>query len=307
VPEVAGGQFMGDLSVDFYGGQQPSTGGRTFPLLRLRTMHAVLDWSHAQLMVGQEAPLISPLNPTSIAAIGTPDFVTAGNLWLWLPQLRVTVHTRGSTTVGVQGAALAPTSGDAQGAFDTGFDPAELSGRPYLESRVFVQWNANETPGELGCGTHIGWLGLTAGTAPGGGSLVESNAVSCDLRAPITESFELRGEGYTGQALRGLGGGGIAQELGPGNVPIHDRGGWAQLNVRPLAIWGFGAGCGADTPTLADLPLTGRQRNVSCAAYVTGRPVGPIVVGIEGRRIATTYATGKLIGDHLNIGFGFEY
>src|SRR5262249_25072245 len=33
VSEFAGGQLTGDLDVDFFGGQQPSTGGRTFPLL----------------------------------------------------------------------------------------------------------------------------------------------------------------------------------------------------------------------------------------------------------------------------------
>src|SRR2546423_7249175 len=35
-PEVLGGTFTGEVDADFFGGQQPSTGGRTFPLLRLR-------------------------------------------------------------------------------------------------------------------------------------------------------------------------------------------------------------------------------------------------------------------------------
>src|SRR6058998_1812127 len=35
-PDVLHGTFSGELDVDFYGGQQPSNGGRTFPLLRLR-------------------------------------------------------------------------------------------------------------------------------------------------------------------------------------------------------------------------------------------------------------------------------
>src|SRR3989454_7982838 len=34
-PDVRG-SFSGEVDVDFYGGQQPSSGGRTFPLLRLR-------------------------------------------------------------------------------------------------------------------------------------------------------------------------------------------------------------------------------------------------------------------------------
>src|SRR5581483_11429236 len=35
--DVGGGTFTGAADVDFYGGQQPSSGGRTFPLLRIRT------------------------------------------------------------------------------------------------------------------------------------------------------------------------------------------------------------------------------------------------------------------------------
>src|SRR2546430_11472460 len=35
-PDVLRGSFSGEVDVDFYGGQQPSSGGRTFPVLRLR-------------------------------------------------------------------------------------------------------------------------------------------------------------------------------------------------------------------------------------------------------------------------------
>ncbi|MEY2732973.1 MAG: hypothetical protein RL340_32, partial [Gemmatimonadota bacterium] len=95
VREVAGGTFTGDLDVDFYGGQMASNGGRTFPLLRVRTARAVLDWSHAQLFVGHEEPLVAGLNPISLATVGISGFSGSGNLWLWLPQLRGTVQTAG--------------------------------------------------------------------------------------------------------------------------------------------------------------------------------------------------------------------
>src|SRR5256714_8110639 len=35
-PEVLGGTFNGEVDADFFGGQQPAGGNRTFPLLRLR-------------------------------------------------------------------------------------------------------------------------------------------------------------------------------------------------------------------------------------------------------------------------------
>ena len=78
VADVLGGAFSGDLDVDFYGGQQPSSGGRTFPLVRLRTARGVVRWSNAELMIGQESPLLSGINPVTSAAIGTPDFAASG-------------------------------------------------------------------------------------------------------------------------------------------------------------------------------------------------------------------------------------
>ena len=90
VPEFAGGQLTGELDVDFFGGQQPSTGGRTFPLApdspRLRGARAR---PAACCSSGQESPPIAEINPSSLASIGIPEFAGAGNLWLWIPQLRI--------------------------------------------------------------------------------------------------------------------------------------------------------------------------------------------------------------------------
>lgn len=296
-PDVAGAQFAGDLATDFYGGQQPSSGGRTFPLIRLRTAKALLRWSHSELMVGQEVPLVAQLNPVSVAASGTPLFAAAGNLWLWLPQARVTLGGFKPNTMAIQFAVLAPTSGDPANAFDTDLDAAERSGRPFLETRVRMRWEMSERPGEIGCGAHLGWVR---------GDSARSEAVACDLLAPWS-IFELRAEAFTGQSLRGLGGGGIGQSLTTFGDPVVGIGGWAQLNVNPSPIWGFGAGCGLDDPDDVDLAPAARLRNVSCAGHFITHPSGPLLLGAEARRIVTTYSSGRFGVDHLNLFFGFEF
>src|SRR6266851_2443361 len=91
-PDVLRGSFSGEVDVDFYGGQQPSSGGRTFPLLRLRRAVGIVSWPHAQLLFGQESPLVAERSPRSLASVGFPDFAAAGNLWLWLPQFRATLE-----------------------------------------------------------------------------------------------------------------------------------------------------------------------------------------------------------------------
>jgi hypothetical protein len=304
-PDVAGAQFSGDLQTDFNGGQQPSTGGRTFPLLRLRVARATLRWSKSELMVGQEVPLIAQVNPISIAASGTPEFAGAGNLWLWLPQARITLGGMTPNTAAIQLAVLAPTNGDPAAPFDTDLDLAERSQRPFLQGRLRYRWEMSDRAGELGCGAHVGWIALNS-SATNRRPTAPSQALACDIVAPW-RIFELRGEAYGGQALRGLGGGGIGQSLGPTNNPVHDVGRWGQLNIAPSAIWSVGAGAGLDDPRDRDIAAAGRQRNVSMAGYFITHPSGPLVLGVEFRRIATTYSGRTLSNDHLNLAFGFEF
>jgi len=296
VPEAAGGTFTGDLDVDFYGGQVPSSGGRTFPLVRLRTARALVRWTNAHLMIGQETPLVSGLNPMTVAAIGTPAFAAAGNLWLWLPQIRAGVERAGRVRFGIQGAVLAPTSGDPTTAFDTDYDLAERSQRPYLQTRVHAKWGEDETTGQIGCGLHYGWL-VPAATR------VDSRAVACDALLPLNDWIELRGEFFTGQALRGLGGGGVGQNFTPFNEPLKATGGWAQLNLRATSAMRLGAGCGVDHP----LTVATRHRNDACAAYTLFRPSGPLFFGAELRRLRTGYSVGAFTNDHVTFAAGFEF
>jgi hypothetical protein len=107
--------------------------------------------------------------------------------------------------------------------------------------------------------------------------------------------------------LRGLGGGGIGQSLTTVGDPVVGVGGWAQLNVNPSPIWGFGAGCGVDDPDDLDLAPTARLRNVSCGGHFVTHPSGPLLLGFEARRIITTYSAGRFGVDHFNLFFGFEF
>ena len=297
--DVLGGSFVGDLDADFYGGQLPSSGGRTFPLLRIRTARGAVRWSNGEVMVGQDSPLIAALNPVSPAALGTPEFVTAGNLWLWLPQARVTVKTGGSVNVGLQAAVLASTTGDAVGLFDTDADAAERSGRPATEARLRLQWGEEARLSEIGCGGHLAWIAMPVGFA-------QSDAVACDVRINVGP-IELRGEGYSGHALRGLGGGGISQNLNSASEPLADVGGWGQVNVEVSPMFRFGGGCGADRPDENALATTARLHNQACSGYTIVRPGGPLFIGAEYRRLETRYASGTVSNNHINLAVGFEF
>jgi hypothetical protein len=300
---VAGGDFTAEVDVDFWGGQQPSIGGRTFPLLRIRRAWARMDWSRIHVLAGQEAPPIVELNPSSLASVGLPSLTTAGNLWLWIPQLRVTGDLTGGAgaRVALEGAVLAPTSGTAQGAFLTQPDRAEQSRRPYLQSRLRLQWGRGATAGELSVGGHLGWL------ATSGDSLIASRAAAVQLQLPLGRVVELQGEAFTGRAIAGLGGGGIGQNFGVGGRPVRSRGGWGQLLIRPAPGWELGGSYGIDDPDNADLdPATQRLRNEVYGGQISWRP-SPLVLGLEYRRLRTTYGSGRVTAGHLNLALGAEF
>src|SRR5438309_1493702 len=178
-PDVLRGSFSGEVDVDFYGGQQPSSGGRTFPLLRLRRAVGIVSWSHTQLLFGQESPLAAERSPRSLAAVGFPDFASAGNLWLWLPQVRVTQEAGYTLRLAIQAAALAPTEGRPQSdSLVTRPDSAERSRRPYLEGRVRLGWGPTDDRSEFAIGGHLGWLAR-------GDTLIQSRAGTADLRGHL--------------------------------------------------------------------------------------------------------------------------
>ena len=304
VPDFARGALRGELDVDFYGGQQPSTGGRTFPLLRIRRAFAELIWNRVTVLVGQESPPIAMVSPSSLAAIGFPEFAGSGNLWLWLPQVRLSgdLAPVGALRLGAEVAALAPTSGEAQGAFLTQPDAAERSGRPFLQGRVRARWGAPEEPGELSVGGHYGWIVGTAGTR------MPSKAAAVSLWTPVSRWLEVRVEAFTGQALAGLGGGGIGQNMVRDGAPVRTTGGWIQLSLRPSTAWEIGGGFGMDDPNDEDLIPASRLRNRSVEGHLLWRRA-PLVIGATVRDIRTRYAdpVGSRSATQANLAVGFEF
>ena len=323
VLEVLGGEFVGDLDIDFFGGVQSGPGDRRlFPEPRLRTTRARLIWSRTEIMVGMDDPLVSLLNPVSLAAVGVPEFSGSANLWNWLGQIRLS-QAVGTARIAntpvrftLQGEVIAPFSGSVYPDEPDAVDAGERSARPAFEARLQSRWgdstlvggtdaSIGNGGGEIGISTHRGWV------ATGDGELQSSYAYAMDARINIVPRVELRGEAYVGRLVRGLGGGGINQafgrsavvgELGP---PIRDRAAWGQLNAQLLRPLLGSAGCGVDVVNPDDRPV--RQRNAVCATSLLWRPSEPIVVGLEYRHVSTHYdagGTGRV--NAINLALGFE-
>lgn len=318
VDSVVGATFTADFELDFFGGFA-ADGAPLFPPPRLRTARGFLHWPHAELMVGADTPLISDLDPVGVAALGIPNFVAAGNLWNWLPQVRLTrelglLRARDHTvSLALQVALISPFTGDRHVAETAGVDAGVRAGRPSIQGRMRARWGLEHEPttsqhigdrgGEVGVGGHRGWLRID------GDSLTSSWAVSADARLGLSHGFELRGEAYRGRILRGLGGGGIGQNFAPAvsgasvGDPLTDTAGWLQLNAQLRTTLIAGTGCGTDRVHNGK-PV--RQRNSACAVHVEWRPASPLLLGIEYRAIGTRGPGGTYRVRHLNLAFGIE-
>lgn len=161
--------------------------------------------------------------------VGFPEFAGAGKLWLWIPQVRagLDIASHGATRLGIEAAALAPPSGDPQTAFFTQPDIAERSSRPFLEGRLRARWGEGDSRGEASIGGHYGWL------AVGPDWRVVTRAAAVSVWTSLAHRLELRGEAYAGQALAGLGGGGVGQSFGRQrrNLAVEGHASWRRAPV----------------------------------------------------------------------------
>ncbi|MBW8772178.1 MAG: hypothetical protein JF590_02610 [Gemmatimonadetes bacterium] len=298
----AGGALHSELDVDFFGGQVVNA--RSGPVLRVRRLFGQVQWSRWNLLVGQEVPLVAEVNPVSLAALGVPNFAGAGNLWLWIPQVRVGYDLNGGTGVrfGVDGAALASTTPEGQATGLTSPNSGERSGRPMFEGRLRARWGES---GEIGIGGHVGWL------ATAGDSLLTADGVMASAIIPLGKAFELRGELFDGKGLAVLGGGGAGQNLNALGEPLETKGGWAQLNYRAGAHWELGGGYGFDDPNGAPADegsAAFKDKSTQYSGRIQWR-LAPAVVALEYRHLATTYGgtVGERTATHLNLAMGVEF
>ena len=102
--------------------------------MRLRTATMRMDWTNTSVVVGQDAIFFSPTSPTSFASLAIPALSSAGNLWGWIPQIRVEhrVALGEDSSLLFQGGILDPVTGETPySGYVTGWpDPARQSRQP---------------------------------------------------------------------------------------------------------------------------------------------------------------------------------
>jgi hypothetical protein len=306
-PTLAGAQASANVNLDFMGGFSSDSNGVTSNLVRLRTATMRMDWTQTSLVGGQDAPFFSPLSPTSFASLGYPEFADAGNLWTWIPQVRVEHRFIVSEADRLlwQGGVLDPLSGETPYyQFYRTPGGGEASRKPAVGSRVAWTHGAGDHALTLGVG------GYYSRQNYGVGRTTDAWAGTADWNAPWGKHFALSGEFYRGRALGGLGAAQGRSVLfdGPESNPNSDLiglntvGGWTQLKFKATEAIEFNAAYGQDSPFARDQDLgygyspagylyNPIAKNQSAMFNVIYRPRSDLLFALEYRYLDTLQTT----------------
>ncbi|HVH86205.1 MAG TPA: hypothetical protein VM912_05735 [Terriglobales bacterium] len=322
-PEWAGAKVSGDLRTDFAGGFPDTENGVTLGLMRLRTGNVRLEWSHTALTAGQDAPMFSPLSPTSLIALAEPEFAYAGNLWTWVPQVQVQhwFNVGAAQRLSVAAGVLDPLTGETP------------------RSQSYRTSQAGEASRQPGYSARIGWSSLKDEDRPlsfsaggyfsrqdwGFNRKVNGWAATADWQIPLARRLALKGELYRGKALGGFGGGGGQSILSSNTLGnpsaivrgLDTEGGWAQAGLQASPTLQFNAGYGLDNPFSNEIrsfassqyalnPVLGR--NAATMTNVIYRPRSDLLFSLEYRHLMSSRLTSaKASVENIGMGIGLMF
>jgi outer membrane murein-binding lipoprotein Lpp len=297
-PVFAGAKTSAGLQFDFFGISPSSAYAASWGAVRLRTASIRLDWARTSVVIGQDAPFISPLSPTSIASLAYPAFSYSGNLWNWIPQARIEhrLNVSEQSTIAFQGGVLDPVPrGPSQ---------------PAYASRIAWSYGSGERPLTLGVG------GFYSRENRGAGRTQDGWATTADWFIPLGSRVELSGELYRGRAIGSLGAAqsrsvvfsGLESDPASSMIGVNSAGGWAQLAIKVSPTVEFHAAHGEDRPYRRDLfrfsqsPTISRNRTEMF--NVIYRPRTDLLFSLEYRRFKTWRIDTSENAGHLNLGVG---
>lgn len=307
---LLGAQVHGALQMDFFANGTSNSSptraisGNLSRLLRLRTATVELDWGDTSFMVGQEKPIFSPRNPTSLAQVGVSPLTNAGNPWLWQPQARLQQRIRFSDRTDVQAQiGVFQTAEASQGAPESLTATLESS-RPGLQGRFALRHAfSNDRHIELAPGFH-------ASTTHVAGTSVASRVYSIDWSIAPTAAIDFTGLFFAGENTANLG------TLRPGFTVLgpgvargtHSIGGWTQLAYKLTPRLTFHVYGGQHDDRDRDLRPGGIGKNLAYAGNALYQIAPNILLGLEWMQVRTTYiGAGRRLNNHYDLALAYQF
>jgi len=318
-PRLAGARTSGNLQFDFSGGSPNTPNGVNLGLVRMRVASIRMDWKDTSIVAGQDNTFFSPLSPTSFASLAIPAFSYAGNLWGWIPQVRLEHRfnlSEGQSVV-LQGGILDNVTGELPSAFAPFAQAGQSSGQPAYAGRA--AWTRNV----FGMPLTLGAAGYYSRQTWSMNQNVDGWAAMTDWSVPLARRVSLNGEFYRGRAIGGLGGAVGRSVLFSGNPSpqgqvraLNSVGGWSQLKVIATSKLEFNGAFGVDNPYASDVrgfsvspgfpaPLL---QNRSSLVNVIYRPRSDLLLSGEYRHLRTfDIDAGSPTADQVNLMMGILF
>jgi len=294
---VWGGTVHGSVYMDFAAGANNAA-------FRIRTGSIQVDWKDRSIMVGVEKPIFNPREPSSLAQVAISPMTGVGNLWLWLPQVRVEQDFAVTRSTGLRAQLGVVQTKEAGPYPGTTFTGTVEAARPALEGRFELYHNFDDerriefAPGFHTSQTHVA------------GKSVASSLYSFDWFFNPVRRLELTGAFYSGQNVTPLGAG-YQQGYGIyyGHVePVHGYGGWAQLTVHIAPRLDLHLFSGQQDDRNDDL-IAGRiAKNLMYGGNLYYHLAPNVILGLETTQLRTTYLSqGIRINNHYDLALAYLF
>jgi hypothetical protein len=291
---IWGGKVNGSVYMDFFTAGTNST-------MRLRTASVEIAWQDRSAMAGLEKPIFNPREPSSLAQVGVSPLTGAGNLWLWLPQVRFEQEVRLGASNGVtaqvgvvQTREIGPYVGTA----------AVEAARPAAEGRVNFHHKLDEARRlEIAAGFHTS-------TTHAGGQSIPSNLFAMDWFFNPWKAVEFSGVFYSGQNVAHLGSGtrqGFAIYQNYGEA-VGSKGGWGQLTLHVLPRLDFHLFTGQVDDANHDLAAGGIGKNLLFGGNAYFRVAPNVLMGLEASQLRTmVLGQGVRINNHYDLALAYLF
>ncbi len=297
---VWGGKVRGSLYADFFSG----TGDSLNQQARIRTGSIELEWSSRSILAGQEKPIFAPREPNSLAQVGISPLTGAGNLWRWQPQIRFEQRFRLGQRARFSAQLGVLQTSEETTAVPVDYAPTVARRRPGFEGRFLFSKDLDDTRRlEIAPGFHTSTSHIARTSIP-------SNLFSLDWFANPWRKLEFTGAFFSGQNVGHFGsprqGFTVISEYLV--IPVHSRGGWAQLSLLATQRLSFNLMSGRHDDRNRDLLPGQVGKNTAGAANVMYRLAPNVIVSLEASQVRTDYlGVGTRINNHYDLALAYLF
>ncbi len=300
---IGGGKVTGSAYADFFGGA--GTALNQFVRLRVASLNAA--WKNTTVTVALDKPIVAPREPDSLAQVGVSPLTSAGNLWLWQPQVRAEQRFHFSSNTGLRAQAGVYQTSEGGTGTSSEYGSSLAKARPGYEGR-FEFWAGGEGGRriEIAPAFHASSSHLLGQSTP-------SQVFSVDWLFRPFSRLDFTGQFFHGENVGVLGG--LQQGVGVNfiqySLRIHSvgaTGGWGQIKVRLTPRLTMNLYGGQEDDRNRDLFGNAIGKNQIYAGNVMYRFGSNILAAFESSQTRTTYLlSGTKLFPHYDLALAYLF